>query len=454
MNNTIKIHKVIPQLFAAVLFFSISFPVAGQEQIREAPTEYLSDTSIIREIVKDSVMIYSRSKDSITDEIISTFILMKNGNYSPYKMSFDSIYVKDFEVYKNRVYFCGYMFVNEIPKGVFGYFYYRLFPTGTVSLYIVDDVSELNKLDAYTTVEMQFMEEPHLVMTGILSNPRLDVLVDITMPVSGQLYGQYYKAENENEKLDDVAVTQNYVVVSSRKVENGIPFIYYLQFKIPHYLGQNIFSASLERIRVSSPVAKTLVLLEHSVGDNYASAYKNRGYPQMEVSFFSAPSTIVKGITIWADSLKTYYPMDIKYHKGSKVYDILARNRYKVFDYLIFNNMQIYHIDQNVYNDLTTYGNITRYPEEESLWSIDPLNKNINYFGASGADVQTLRYYRYNHYQWEECPIQSLYYFRMGKPEGAYVGEWWVPVLPVVLEKLSKEKDVKEIPFPIKCGEK
>lgn len=443
--------RFIPRVLAAVLFLSFSFPVVGQELIRRAPDE-VSDTSIIREAARDSVLIYNLFNK---EEEMSFFVLLNAGNSNPNAIFFDSLYIKDFEVFEKRVYFCGYTFVNDEKKAMFGFFHLNNFPNGDIYYYVLNDCLKLNKIDVYKTVESNFIEEKHLVMTGSTTYLRSDVLVDISLPVSTPTSGNIYKSNNENEKIDDVAVTKNYVIVSTRSIENGIPVIYYWQFKRPNAIGQDIFSTFMDRIRVSSPVAQTPVFLEHTWDDKYVAVYKINNYPLMEMTMLEAPSTVGNGVVIFSDSTKTFHPMDIKFNPRSNVYDILARDRFQLTDYVYYPKMQIYHITQDVINNMVSVGNGTRYDYPiDNLWSIDPMKNTSKYFAASGTREMNFTFFRYKHNQWNVCPYKFEYPFVVGKPEGGYIGEWSLLLNVMSLESRKKTPLKSQIRFPIECMER
>ncbi len=444
--NTKKL-SLIPRMFVAVLFFCFILPAQGQEYIRESSTE-ISDTSIIRRGKNDSVWIYNKFFD---DKEMASFMLETTGNNTPEAFFFDSLYINDFEIFGGMIYLCGYKYVEEGRMAIFGSFRISQFPNCDIYYDVVEDCKEFKKIDVYKTVQMQYVEESHLVMTGTSDGTRSDVLVDITMPFNAPFYGQIYRSNNEFENLDDVAVTKNYIVVSTRNRENGIPLIYYWQFPKPQLIGQDIFSAPMDRIRVSSPVPRTPVFLEYTNDDKYAAVYRNSGFPQIEMSLLEAPNTVSSGFTIYGSLQNNRLtPQDIKYNKNSNVYDILARNSYKFEDYVIMYFMRIYHVTSDELNSISILGKGTEYTENE-VWSIDPASSG--YFFASGTLSWRLRLYRYKFDRWINCPEKFEYPYSVGKPEWNYVGKYAIPVLDLDFTPMKKETDNKVILFPIVCEE-
>ena len=446
--NNITRFSLIPRMLTVALFVIFTFSAHGQELIREAPSE-AHGMSIIRHGRMDSTWIYEYAFGEIDR---SSFVLATGGSTYANAIFFDSLFVNDFEIFEGKVYLCGYMLDETMNRvAMFGYFLINQFPNCNINYCLVDDCTEFKKIDVYKTVQMQFMEETHLVMTGTSRAGHTDVLVDITKSITPPIYGNIYESNNENESIDDVAVTDKYVVVSTRNKENGIPLIYYWQFDRPQLLGQDIFSVSMKRIRVSSPISESPVSLEHTEDDNDAAVYKNSGYQQIEMTLLEAPYTIHGGFTIFGDQFnECTIPTDIKYSKNTNVYDILAHKETHLVDYVIFPEMRIYHVTSDELGNISLLGNGTRYPYNE-IFSIDHVGGG--YFVASGRGFEStaLRMFEYKYNKWDECPEKFNYPYRLGKPEWGYVGEYVLPAFDMYLEINKKETEKKIIQFPVIC---
>lgn len=443
-------HRFIPRLIAIALFFVFPFSVSGQEYIREVLDE-ISHHSIIRHVSRDSVLIYTWEED----EGQARFVMATTGNSNPYMMYCDDLCVKDIRIFEKTAYLCGYTHINGIKKSVFGFFSINQFPNTNVYCHILDECKELSQIDVYKTVELQFIEETHLVMTGTTSDSK-SAIADITLCIGDPYYGNIYKSTSENEIFDDVIATDNYVDVSSRNEENGIPVIYYWQFKRPNLVGNNIFNSNVDKIRVSSPVAKTPILLDRTGGDNYVSVHKISGSLQMEMTLLTAPYTINDGLAIFENQGKIVHPLEIKYNASGKVYDILARDWFKEVDYIYDPKMQIYHITSNQLENNLTFGNGTKFFDGhvyDEIWSIYPHNSTSINFVASGSHALNLRMYSYKPNQWDVCPQQFEYQCIKLKPEGGYLGNYKVSVYWASLFPHPIETQKKIIPFKIECGE-
>lgn len=446
--------KIILWLLATSLFLSVSQSAFGQEIIREVTEDYLlCDTSIIRAIDNDAVLIYNkRSK--------STFMLVASGMDTIPTMYFENYFVNDFEIVGKAVYFCGYRLDGGMKKAIFGYFNLSSIPNGPVSYFELDTCTELKKLDCYQIEDMTYYEN-HIVMTGT-TGTRSNVLVDKIMggtipyppfPPYPLSLCEVYFSNNENESFDDVMVTDNYVVVSTRNKAAGLPVVDFWQFDKPTLSMMYIFNSNIHHIRLGSPYADTPVFLEHESGDRYAAVYKDGGFPRIVMLKLGAPNIFNNCVEILDDEMETIIPMDIKYNGDSAVYDILARIKYYRNDpnyYWV--PMQIYHITPTIVNNQTIFGNGTRYANRR-VWSIDPMF-STPYFSASGDESQIPRMFRYRHDQWIQCPERFLYKFVIGQPEivinDDYINE--VKVYDVELNRIDTW--VHKIPFPIRCPNK
>ena len=433
------------KILVTVLFLSAFSPSFGQNMYRGVLNESMCDTSIVRETSKDTVLIYNRRNKT------STFMLVPDNTTSnPWTIYFDDIYINDFEIFEKNVYFCGYTMVEDVKNAVFGYLPLIPFPSSDLYCYITNECKEFKKLDVYETVEMQFAEETHLVIIGTTNDSRSDALVDVSMFSPLPYNFSIHISLDENENYDDVAVTKNKVVVSSRNKVKGIPIVNFLYYDRPLLLGQNIFSSLANRLRTSSPAAETPVFLEHTQNDSVAAVFKVLGYSRIAMLNLEVSSANYKSYEITVDSAETVIPIDIKYNTRNYVYGILARtaNSYNP-DFLP--QMQIYHVSQADLNNLTPYGNGTKYTERVfNLWSLEPLRKTANYFVASGDEGNLPRLFKFNHYQWDPCSTGFNYLYAIGYLLGKFED---IDVLcqPLIAEFKKIVPWNKKKPFPVLC---
>lgn len=453
--NTNKTNIVL-RLFAAMLFLAASQTAFGQEIIRGSNNDDMCDTSIIRAKGNDTVFIYNKKNDHSK----SSFIMVANGiTPAVPRLDMENLYVNDFELYGNAIYFCGYKIERAGRKAIFGHFGISSFPNATISYYELDTCTELRKLDFYRIHEGIIYPnyENHLVMTGTTTGARTDVVVDMLIytiipypipPVTP--YGcEMYFSNDEDENFDDVAVTSDHVVVSSRRKVEEIPVIDFYQFERPSMLGNTIFSSSFTHLLVWSPAAETPVLLEHVSGDDYAAVYKIEGFVQMVMHQINVLSGIVSSVEILGGEPAIVIPMDIKYNRKTSVFDILAKREYSKNVPDEFLPMQIYHVTPDVVNHVAILGDGTKYPGN-FVWSIDPT-KETAFFVASGAEYWLPKMFKYRHDQWKDCPESFEYNYEIGKPGykleevDKVKTEWWIP------ENIKTEHETDEIDFPVIC---
>ena len=447
MKNSLTKFRFMSRALAVMLLFSASIPVFGQEQIRSASTYMLCDTSIIREISSKVALVYNRHTKS-------TFSLVEDSNPNDMvTMYIDSTFlVNDFEIIGNQVYFCGYKIEGDAKRAMFGFFSLYLFPSVYPTYYCFDDCVAMRKIDVYET-EYQMQWATHLVMTGTTDGSRSDVLVDINIntPYGGGSNCRAYISADESENIDDVAVTEHTVVVSVRKKAYGFSVIDFWRFAQPTTTTQFIFSSNPDRCRITSPVAETPVFLEHTTGDKFVAVCKEAFYARMTLLIPDAVNSLCGVAEIYGDSNQTLYPMDLKYNRQVKVYDILARECGKgapKYDPI----MQIYHVTQAVLTNQVSFGTGTWYPHNY-VWSIDPLNKAYdNRFIASGGYGLLPRFFRYIHSQWLLCPEYFEYKFVNGKRQMNCETETLSPIKSYYISRDDMVSRKLPIPFPVICG--
>lgn len=448
MKNSLTKFRFMSRTLAVMLLFSASIPAFGQEMIREVGKKYPNDTSIIREVSENVSLIYLQDCSS------TYFILHTNNNVSAPLIFLEDFVVKDFEVVGNQVYFCGCNYSEAGKKAAFGFFSLYSFPSyATTTYFFFDRCKEMRKIDVYET-EYQMQWATHLVMTGTTDGSRSDVLLDVNISIPFGYNCTAYMSADKNENIDDVAVTDNKVFASVRREEYGFPVIEFWRFDKPTTPspGLFIFSSGVNRFRMTSPVAETPVFLEHTTGDQFAAVSKVSSFPRMAMMKPNVTNNICNIVEIFGDTNWTLYPMDIKYNRQGLVYDILAREYFKI-DPKYNPLMQIYHISQDVINNTVPYGLGTRYPQNH-VWSIDPKNNSHQYqFIASGKYDIKLRFYQYYYYQWNGCPDYFEYSFDTGERKMVLDDSPLSPIYTYILKRNNLTPQIKTKDFIDVCRE-
>lgn len=407
-----------------MVFLSSSLSAFGQEYIRRSYETILCDTSIVRHIGHDSVLVYNKINQTSSFMIVTPSMTTVIPTWY-----WESIYVNDFEVEGKWVYFCGYQLNGNVKKAIFGRFILSRFGDNMLSYEILDTCTELLKLDHYTyTEEMApyvIYSEKHLVMIGT-TGKRPDVLVDVDLgglvpgsPMPPILGDALHASTDETEYFDDVAVTDNHVVISTRRKMEGIPIIDFWQFDFPPYAGSCILPFNVTHYCFGSPVAGSKVILEHPQGDEFAAVCKVAGYSKMAMLLVDPLTATAKTVEIMGDESQTIIPMDIKYNGHLKAFDILAFNvRFRDIPVNVTYPMQIYHVTQNVINNVAPLGDGTRYDDEYLIWSIDHVKSSMCYV-ASGDVSKKPVLFKYIQYLWKTCPERFQYSYYTGKIEVA-----------------------------------
>ncbi len=414
MKNKFNISRLIIQFFAVMLFIAATQPASGQEYIREEILNNHTDTSIVRNVNNDTVLMYNYNYNNTTP---SAFMLVESGNNSVTTWYIDPVIVNDFEVVGNLVNFCGYMIVEDMKKAVFGTFSLAAFGNRPLNCHVLDSCAELKKLDYYQYTEGPSYNqhyEDHLVMTGARSL-RSDVIVDVI--VGANTYAppfticSIYYSDNDYESFDDVAATDKHVVVSTRTRVEGDPVVDFWQFDKPSASWTYILPSNVKHLTLGSPASDTPIILEHIEAENYAATYKMSGYPYIVMLRMSTDSINVKTVIITGGLNNAIIPMDIKYNSVNQVFDILARNpnsREEIDETgLRLIPMQIYHITPYIFSG-SPYGNGTNFTNPYyHLWSIDPTR--TSYFVASGDRDYRATLIGYSPTQWVNCPQSFIY---------------------------------------------
>lgn len=422
--------------------------LSAQEMIRGAVDYYLSDSSIVRQYKKDVTLIYNRSDNPRNENIsfTSTFMLVSEDSSNVPIFYMQPLYVNDFEILKAHAYFCGYMRDGNQKKGIIGYFNINQFPNCNVYYFIIDTCKEMIKMDVYQP-DGELHPDVNVVATGT-TGTRTDVLVEMNLVSYPPNNFHIYISDRKSEFIDDVAAIKNYVVVSTRDEESGIPVINFWQFIRPTLPGMSIFNYGVNRKSVSSPFASTPVYLEHTVGDQYSAVYRDYGYFRMTI-LKTDVSPMNNFVSVDVLGLENgVIPRDIKWNSKTNVYDVLGLY---VPDYYYW--VKIYHFPQTVFDGTAPYGTGTKYLYKQ-LWSIDPCLYPSPYFMASGEEGEIPRLFRYSSGQSGDCSEMFNYQYEKGEPVWKF-SDGSIPFAFTDNLPLNMlEPEWRIIPFPWICGEK
>lgn len=372
----------------AVLFFFIVVPTAvnSQEFVRELYNRKDTKT-LIREIDMNQWLMYQHygangwSSFCVVDATGTTYPLMAFQ---------DCVEVNDFEIVDSIVYFCGTLefcakdesgdkiIARSAPSAVFGYF-----PLGEIvtppgpsaNCMVVNHfgtlfVESLDKLEV-----MNVADGIHVVMTGSTQTGEGLVLDAAATSHFPSLWNLYFDLSRTGEAFDDVALVDDYIVVTSRRPTLTTGYINL--FDKPHSSSYSSLSSALYRGKVSYLLDDTLLLTRCEKNAFVTGTYSStEGGLVMSGYNASSPiySIVLGNISTLAPELQL---RDIRFNKNSKVLDVLQH-----FAFGYDRGSIILHLDQTLgTSGITSNCHIF---ETNTFHSIACLDYNPDCTAASG----------------------------------------------------------------------
>ena len=131
------------------------------------------------------------------------------------------MYIKDFQILDNNVFFCG----SYLGRGIVGVYRMSLFYGTTISLHYIytSDISYLKKMCVYydqqgTNIHVEVIGDK-VDSNNDISNCLTDILYDGSLLhyVSSYVLGGPYYPTDEDGIFQDITVTEDYLVVSGRE---------------------------------------------------------------------------------------------------------------------------------------------------------------------------------------------------------------------------------------------
>ncbi|MCR5444915.1 MAG: hypothetical protein K6E96_04425 [Bacteroidales bacterium] len=368
-----KKHKsgIIAKAAVLLALFLTSTPAAtAQEYIKKVDGIY-SDTSIIREYKEDVRIIYSQQGDD------KQFIkVTESGTTAPLLVLNDDIFVSDFEIMEDTLYFCGVRYFNQL-YAFLGYIDLTSFPSTFYGNHF-PDMGAFYKMEVFRS---RNGGEKHIVMTGDAVN-RGSCVVDVRMPTSGSWSYYFSPADSSWAIFDDVAVTDTRVLASLRtSTQNG--YVYY--FNHPAMNNSFLISPAF-KMHLGGGIISPIVL-ENCQSNYYALACR-RLHDKLsyiiEVRAYH-DNGFYRGRYI-AGSQTYQFPIDLKYNTDKRELDMLTNE--------IAQNPihRIYHIDST-----GLFLCRTMWFATPRVFSLDYLATDPNHFVASGwGDDRELWFYKYS----------------------------------------------------------
>ncbi len=362
----------------ALLLFPLSS--TGQELIRECNVK--GDPSLIRARTNNVWMIYY--EDDVWGACFAN--VTSSGTTADFiSVSPLIAHVYDFEILDDIVYFCG---TSANNTAVMGYFSLTNFPMTPVYTCTIPLMSSCRKL------EVGYLNGTrHVVMTG-------DAILGTSHIVDARDMGSNqwnFIISYFNDKIniyDDVAITDNYVVISARDTsKNG----YFYRFDYPANNTSLLPQLGKIYIRFNLNFSGE-ILLDRCLGDTLAySAMIGSGNFVIGLYNVHAYNTYNQ---YRASTSGNYLLTQFKYNSSVRQANTLIYNSTS-------GSTEIYKIGQTAGpggNLIIPTGH--KY-DGESLLSLD--TKSVGWFIASGwGDNGYLRIYRYTNTAWQQCATQSF----------------------------------------------
>ncbi len=198
--------KTMKKIFLLFIALLALFPTSkAQESIERLDSEY-AKISMIRRYDVRFWLIYSRCIDLYCDfNLVNEY----DNTVGILRLPEDFISVSDYKIDKDVVYFCG-MMSDNVP--CLGYFDMNNFPNSTIHYVRFPTLKKLKKLES-----MADDTTAHVIMTGAAEE--YNVIVD-AIPAAGGwnicFIRPYVPNINNDNLYDDIAILDNYVVVTSR----------------------------------------------------------------------------------------------------------------------------------------------------------------------------------------------------------------------------------------------
>lgn len=380
-------NKTIALLILLLVQLAIVPSARAQEYIKEI-SQQESRYSIVREYKSDVRIVYN--KESYTYFGGEFLMITESGVTTQLIALGDDISISDFEILNDTVYFCGIGYLGY-TRGIVGYFSLSPFPSTMVDIIFTEDYEQFIRLEAFRS---KYGGQLHLALTGKLRGGGC-CLVDVPNPTSGtpcHFYHTLLHDYNYNA-VDDVAVTDNYIVATLRNPRGSHEGkLYYFGHPSP---GTHFFYGLVNTVDVDRDIT-SFMFLEACHDDffvvSYRTTYGDNAW--IHVKGYSG-TTNTPGDAAIHTRYVNHYPVDVKYSSHGEELDVLS-NEFTGTD----TNSVVYHIPYG--------GHITsRRYDGQRICSIDYLQPDPLHFIASGRGKDGLLWvYKYSPVN--EKPICSV----------------------------------------------
>lgn len=399
MRFTRRYCKIVLGMLTVLCTMAYPDTAFAQDRIRRF-NDVKSSQSIIRDVDGQHRLVYNEGY------LFPYFILMDDNDGSRQVLSLPrEMLVRDFVIRDNSVYFCGMRIQSNLHDtcAVVGWFSMDGFPATEVHFTQHELQKSFEQIESYTVFSAG--GETHFVVIGRDIEDRYN-LFD-AQRVSPNLMVFYQPFDPEyfiNHQIDDLIVTDHYVVISSQEKLSLTREGYLWAFLKPVSTGYHIFSAQASRCRlgwVSCPkiILESLGRTTFSVND-FVALYKG---PHIDYRsrYLSRFDGIGNAVTFVMGSPGERYTFkEARYNADDHVLDIRVDRPTSVFE--IRNHRAFFHVDVST---LTRAGVVRGHLlEYDTVFSFTYL-RNQHRYEATGYSLeeQVLKLYNYGYNQWGAC---------------------------------------------------
>lgn len=374
-------------LTVLALLFLLPSSAAGQELIRECNVK--GEPSLVRACSENVWMVYYE------DGFGPTFAKVTSTGATADNIGLFGLiaHVTDFEIVNNILYFCG---TSANNTAVMGYFSLTNFPSTLVYTCTVPLIGNCRKLEAG-----YFNGTRHVLMIGDALGT--SHIIDARDMGSSQWNFNISTYSSGDDFYDDVAVTDNYVVISARDTAQHSAHLYRFNYPtanlplLPQYNVSYI---------VPNHSCQGEVLLDRCVGDTvaYLTRTSSTGFA---VGICSMPGNFQTCHIRLASNTNPFELKDIKYNASVRRADAM------MYD-LANGSTSIFHITHPIILGglipwVTSYSYTGHLFNNQKLLSLDALGNGR--FIASGSgfnEYGLLDIYRYKYDTWLQCFNSTL----------------------------------------------
>lgn len=348
----------------ALIWTSVPTAMAQNTFIKEI-YYYRSDKSIVRQIDDTSWITYNRQREW------SVFILSTKTDPQAkvLDLGISKIDVNDFEISGNTLYFCGTTLDQTPGVAIVGKFSISSFPSGLVHS------ARLNEMVSFDRMELVNSDiGPHMVIVG--HTREMDYrFVDVHESYPYLFHFNVYTGTEEvAQRLDDIAVTKQYVVFTGHNSATQRPILFYLNHPTGGFYPSTLSSQYVE----CQYTARQQIWIEHCEEDAIATATLNQDNT-LYVSAFLGTTHLSTQYFLLNQGINSC--ADLNYSRESKYLDVLTRytdgENYK---------STIYHFYSALINLVT---GVVQGHEKDSYWLNSLVASYINAPGPSGYFVAT-----------------------------------------------------------------